>query len=248
MGDDQASLGNNFSAFIDEFLTRSIDFKMGITTTDINKKNGRFVHDLDLLTADAAAANESKFKQDFTNTIKVGTKGSYKERAFDNMVESTVHADNNGFYRDDALLAYIIVTDEPEQGADAVQDYVDQLHAFKNDETNLVKVYSIHRFFGDDRDQRFTDIADLTKGFTADIEGDFFKNLRDIGGTILNLIGSFVLTQTPADPNNIRIEVDGVDQPNGWSYKENANSIVFEQAFIPAEGASVRVIYQYEQN
>ncbi len=247
MGDDQQSLATNFSAFIDEFITRSIDFKMGITTTDLDKKNGRFVHDLDLLTQAKAQADENQFKQDFTDTILVGTRGSGREKAFDNMVESTVNPNNNGFFRDDALLAVIIVTDEPEQGADFVQTYADQLLAFKGDRNNYLKVYPIHRVFGDDRDQRFVDIATLTNGFTADIQGDFFKNLRDIGGSIVNLIGSFVLTQTPVDPTGITIEVDGVFQTNGWSYKANANSIVFEPGFIPAEGAVVKVFYEYEQ-
>lgn len=247
MGDDQESIANNFSAFIDEFLTQAKDFKMGITTTDIFRKNGKFVHDLELLTSVKAAENESQFKQDFRDEIKVGTRGSGREFAFDNMVESTIHSFNQNFFRDDALLAFVVVTDEPEQGEDTVQQYYDDLLAFKGGDKNLVKVYPIHRVFGTSKDQRFKDIADLSGGFTADIQGDFYKNLRDIGGTILNLIGSFILTQKPFNPSAIEVFVEGVKVTSGWSYKSNANSIVFDEGQVPEEGAKVKVVYEYEQ-
>ena len=162
------------------------------------------------------------------------------------MLESTLNPRNNGFFREGALLAYILVSDEPEQSGDSVNDYVGDLLNFKNNVSNLLKVYSIHRMFGDDRDKRYQDIATATKGFTANIRDDFYKSLRDIGGTILNLLNSFILTKTPADSSQIRVVIDDVNVESGWSYSSQANSIVFDENAVPREGAEIKVIYDYE--
>ena len=39
MRDEQRALGDNFEAFINEFVKKDIDFKMAITTTDTTRNN-----------------------------------------------------------------------------------------------------------------------------------------------------------------------------------------------------------------
>src|SRR5690606_10831447 len=86
MGDEQASLGWNFSSFIDEFIQKDVDFKMAITTTDVSSstKKGRIIPDSDvLLTSIKAKENETKFKDDFKRLIKVGINGSGAEKGLE---------------------------------------------------------------------------------------------------------------------------------------------------------------------
>src|SRR5690606_6616624 len=80
MGNEQDDLANNFDLFIRDFITRGIDFKMAITTTDGRSSYAGVQRgDTNLLTDEAAAANESQFIQNFQNWIRVGTNGSGNE-------------------------------------------------------------------------------------------------------------------------------------------------------------------------
>ena len=83
MGNEQDALARNFEVFINDFLTKGIDFKMAITTTDTatDYKEGLSKASLNnFLTSDAATTNENEFIQNFKDSIKVGTQGSGKER------------------------------------------------------------------------------------------------------------------------------------------------------------------------
>ena len=83
MADEQSALGTNFSAFIDDFILKNIDFKMAITTTDTSTsaKKGKMVTGSNVeLTSAKAHADEAKFKEDFNNMINVGTSGSGNEK------------------------------------------------------------------------------------------------------------------------------------------------------------------------
>ncbi len=246
MGDDQKAIAENFDAFINDFLDKKIDFKMGITTTDTKVYNGEFVHKIDLLTAQKAAANEANFIKDFKKNVKVGVGGDWKEKAFQSMNETIHDSYNDGFFREDALLAYIVVTDEPEQSADSVQEIVDDLLAFKGDRKEYLKIYSVHRVFGNSKDDRFTEAARLTEGFTANIKESFYKNLLEIGSTIVDLINSFKLNNVPVNPDKIKVYVEGQELKVGWAYSTKTNAVVFDSNAVPAEGSAVKVEYKYE--
>jgi hypothetical protein len=83
MSDEQASLGSNFSAFIDDFITKDVDFQMAVTTTDTSTeaKKGKMVFGSDVkLTSAKAKANEAQFKSDFKYLVNQGVSGSGNEK------------------------------------------------------------------------------------------------------------------------------------------------------------------------
>jgi hypothetical protein len=149
MAPRQENLAKNFQAFIDVFTRGQVDYRIGVTTTDIFKTRGQFVGNPKIITpttSNVAAA--------FANNIKVGIDGSpyeagleaaalaLEERAKLKQAQQaaiqmcvtackTNQACKDGcpakspidFLRDDAYLYLIFVTDEEDESAEDVRYY-----------------------------------------------------------------------------------------------------------------------------
>ena len=81
MSNEQQALADNFSVFINNFVTKDIDFKMAITTTDSSIVAGS----MDDLSSDDYASAPSQFISDFQSMINVGTRGSGYEKGLKGM-------------------------------------------------------------------------------------------------------------------------------------------------------------------
>lgn len=144
MGDDQKAIADNFSRFIEKFVQEDIDFKMAITTTDTTKNYaGKMYHNDDMFTKERLnRIGKKAFINDFRAKIKVGTNGSgYEKPLLSTQYFMEKHA---GFFRANAYLIVVIVSDEYEQSPDLVKFYVDTLIKFKG-HAGLVKFYTIIR-------------------------------------------------------------------------------------------------------
>jgi hypothetical protein len=146
MAPRQENLARNFGAFIAEFARNSIDYRIGVTTTDIFREAGRLVGNPKILspqTPNVASA--------FANNVKVGTSGSPYEVGLDaaklaldlqsqansalvlqcksacpSMGQAACQAacDNNTqfpFLRRDAYLYLIFVSDEEDRSSQDVR-------------------------------------------------------------------------------------------------------------------------------
>lgn len=71
MAPRQENLAKNFQAFINEFITNGVDFRIGITTTDIFKEAGAFVGAPSLLTPETPGLSSA-----FATNVKVGVDGA----------------------------------------------------------------------------------------------------------------------------------------------------------------------------
>jgi hypothetical protein len=78
MAPRQENLARNFGSFITEFTRNSIDYRIGITTTDIFKEAGRLVGNPKIITPTTPNAATV-----FANNIKVGANGSPYEVGLD---------------------------------------------------------------------------------------------------------------------------------------------------------------------
>lgn len=249
MGDEQNALAYNFNAFIQNFITRNVDFKMAITTTDGRSgRSGQMIGDPALLTSTAAAADEAAFLNNFSNLIRVGTSGSGNEVGLQTSGDfMTQHSST--FLRDDAYLVVVYVSDEEDHSSSTVSSYVDGLKALKTNE-GLVKVYSIvtkelvPNKQWETLGTRYIEAAALTGGTSSDIHDDFYNTLSDMGGQILNLLDSFPLSGVPATAN-ISISVDGVQQNTGWAYDSVARVITFDANTIPNAGSITVAYYEH---
>jgi hypothetical protein len=241
MRDEQAALAANFDAFITDFLTKDTDFKMAITTTDINK-NGQMISESDVkLTSAKAKADPAQFKADFKQLVNVGTNGSGIERGL-SASEGFMIKHAASFNRRDAYLALVILSDEEDQSQKATTAYVDFLKTFK-ESAGLVKIYSII-----DVDnlkaghERYKDASSSTSGSVASIKGDFYKTLNEIAVSISSLLDSFALAHD-AVADTIEVTVDGV-MVTSFTYDAATRSIKFDVGSIPPKGSKIVIAYQ----
>ena len=249
MKEEQAALGSNFSIFIDDFITKNVDFKMAVTTTDTSSaaKKGKIFMASDLkLTSALAQANPTQFKLDFKNLVKVGLAGSGSEQGLA-ASEGFMEKYAASFIRPEAYLAIVIVSDEEDQSAKLVAAYTDYLKSFKSS-PGLVKVYSVVDVNNTNSGQgitvggeKYKQASNNTSGLIADIRGDFHNSLNDMGLSIINLLDSFALAREPF-AGSLKVFVNNVETVN-FSYDAASHSIKFNQNSLPPVGAEIRVTY-----
>lgn len=249
MADEQTALGVNFSAFINDFIDKDVDFKMAISTTDTSNtaKKGRMVTGSDTkLTSAKAKLDEMQFKEDFRALVRVGTLGSSYEKGLA-ASEGFMQKYAATFLRPEAYLAVVIVTDEEDQSAKAVKFYTDLLKSYKKD-SGLVKIYSIADIkrtnFGagiTTGAARYIEAARETAGVVADIRGDFYQSLGSMGDSLIRLLDSFALAQDP-DLQSLKVYVNGVPSQD-FTFDVSTRSIRFHPNSLPPVGSEIQVFY-----
>lgn len=250
MSDEQSALGSNFSAFIDEFITKDVDFKMAVTTTDTSTadKKGKMVYGSDTkLTSAKARENETQFKSDFTNLVRVGTSGSGYEKGL-GASEGFMEKYAASWVRPDAYLAVVVLSDEEDQSAKTVAEYTDFLKSHKS-EAGLVKVYSIVDVNNTNccasgistGGQRYIQASNNTAGVVSDIRNDFHSSLSAMGDSIINLLDSFALANAPV-AGTLKVYVNGTESTD-YTFDAASRSIKFNANAIPPVGAEVTVYY-----
>ncbi|HLT23095.1 MAG TPA: hypothetical protein VKZ84_06620 [Bacteriovoracaceae bacterium] len=249
MADEQAALGYNFSSFITSFIQKDVDFKMAITTTDTSSyKRGQAVSgSMEKLTSAKAQENEVRFLSDFEDLVKVGTRGSGREKGLD-ASKGFMERYASTFLRSDAYLAVVFMSDEEDQSEGEAKHYVDFLKSHKVD-AGLVKVYSIVNTNTNYQSgltvgyERYEAATNLTGGKLADINGNFHEILSEMGGNLLSLLDSFALAHTPLN-GTLKVFVNNV-QVSNFSYDAGSRSIKFPSDDLPPVGAEIRVEYKY---
>ncbi len=249
MSEEQAALGANFDAFIQDFITKDVDFKMGITTTDTTAgKDGLMVTGSDTkLTSAKAAQDPARFLSDFNNLVKVGISGSGNEKGLQ-ASEAFMTRYAASFIRPEAYLAVVILSDEEDQSPKTPIQYADVLKSYKAS-AGLVKVYSIVDKTLSNTGasgistgfQRYADMSNATAGVVADIRDDFHQVLTEMGDSIINLLDSFALASA-ALPGSIEVFVDGQEVSN-FTYDSASRSIKFDNGYLPPVGSEVKVKY-----
>ena len=247
MADEQDDLGSNFSAFIDEFITKDVDFKMAITTTDTStsaKKGQMVAGSSTKLNSEKAKLNEAQFKDDFKALVKVGISGSGVEKGLE-ASEGFMQRYATTFLRPDAYLAVVILSDEEDQSPKSVRQYTDFLKTYKS-EAGLVKIYTIADLYkvtsGNTAGaERYIEASKQTAGVVSNINSDFYQSLTTMGDSLIKLLDSFALAGDPV-VNSLRVVVNGVDSIN-YSFDATTRSIKFDSAHLPPVGAEVKVYY-----
>jgi len=175
----------------------------------------------------------------------------------DRCVEGFCGGPNRGFIRPEAALELIFLSDEEDQSPSTLNFYVDffkSIKGFRNEGR-----FHAHAIVGADRQgnpdacqsddgaadagRRYIDVARRTNGTVYSIcEANYAAGLRDIANSAFGLPVQFFLSR-PAARASIAVEVDGQMRANGWSYDEESNSVVFEEATVPQPGQRIRVTY-----
>lgn len=249
MEDEQAALGSNFDAFINNFIDMDVDFKMGITTTDVTNGNkGVMVKGSEKLTSVYAKNNESRFKSDFKRLVQVGVSGSGDEKGLE-ASEGFMQNYAKTFIREDAYLMVVILSDEEDQSPKKALDYADYLKGFKK-EAGLVKLYAIVDTKPDPNRAtrgltqgyiRYQTAAKATAGQVSDINQDFWKTLGSMGETIIRLLDSFALAND-VYADTLKVRVNG-QVATAYTFDAATRSIKFHDGALPPVGAEIKVTY-----
>jgi hypothetical protein len=157
---------------------------------------------------------------------------------------------NLGFLRNDAQLSVIVVSDEDDHSGDLVDDYVAAFRSVKGPaQPQRAAFFALAPLAACPTSSgsaapRYQQMAQQTGGDVWDVcLDDYSGPLKAIADRSLGAQSRFPLSATP-DPTTIVVKVNGVQAAlNSWSYDANSNSVVFENASIPAVGAEIDVSY-----
>lgn len=175
---------------------------------------------------------------------------------------------NNGFVREDAFLAVIVLSDEDESVGDGSATYIKSNTTNKNNRiTNFVNALEYAK--GDLDRVRFDaivapslalcptapdanavgtvymEVAAQLGGNTSNICADFSSDLDSLGTDLVELATKFKLLQPPVA--GIEVSVNGTLIPenavNGFTFDENTLEVEFHGTAIPPENAQISVNY-----
>lgn len=250
----QEKLSQNFESFLTYFIEGGIDYRIGVTTTtvseppepdgvfctqsDINKipEPGYLVQNV-ILDKDVQDANAI-----FQNIVKVGVCGSGSEMGMESAMR-VLENPTNGFLRESAYLSVIYVSDEQDTSPLGVNDYINNMRAFKDPSqrdvfnasalviNDLTACNTSDPNFQGSVGSRYVDFANQTNGVIENICADDFSTIvSELSLRSSRLNDIFFLSRDPSPDSIILGVFDGEES------EENQNEENEEIEGIPCDG------------
>jgi hypothetical protein len=240
MAEEQSNLSTNFTAFAEELEVLDVDFQLAVITTDNPVFRG------DILNNDTR-----DLVGEFVPQAVAGTSGSGNEMPWEMAYQSSQRGGDAGpggdFLRDDAVLAYIFVSDEPDGSPDSWANYLAYAQSLKSDSD----LFIAHAISGDwpsgcgsaSATNNVYEATVATGGLYLSVcATDWASHLKALVDSSTLDLSSFELSDFPV-PSSIEVTVDGSVQTSGWSYDAADNSVNFDDDHIPAGGSTIEVYY-----
>ncbi|MDP7115407.1 MAG: VWA domain-containing protein [Myxococcota bacterium] len=240
MEQEQNDVAENFEKFILNIEETNADWQIGIITTDMVDvtQRGRLQGEPAIIKPDTP-----DYQGAFATNIRVGTDGYPIERGLSAALAAvtaplTTH-ENEGFIRQDATLAIIVVSDENDcsdngvligddqaacyQEADKlvpVPQFVTALRESKGEPT-MVTFSAIVELESDSgyascgeasTGHRYIKVANMLGGITRSICGEYDDVMDEMGLSVAGMRSSFLLSRTP-DVCSITATIDNVEVP-----------------------------------
>lgn len=256
MSGEQGNVAQNISSFFGWFEDLGLDYHMGVITADDSDPAiaGKLVGQNPRFISDQVSNAQNALAQMVTYDGGGGEAGLGAMVAA--LTEPNLSGHNQGFYRDDAFLSVVILSDEPEQSSQDAQFYVDWLANLKGD-PNMVSVSAIvgptpTGCFGNcglfnptnaEAGPKYITLQQAYPGVFASIcTCDFSPALEDIGYASVGFRSTFVLSAVPTDPTRISVMVNGAPSLL-WDYDAAQNAVVFQPNGIPEGLATIFIEY-----
>ncbi len=247
MEDEQYNVAASFVDFIYHVEESNTDWHLGVVTTDMNdpEQRGRLItgDDPDLSHVKVLTSEVPDYPQVFADMVQVGIVGSKLERGLDAAMTALtpplVTHDNEGFLREEAQLAIIIISDENDcsdggaiAGVDsddcseysdllrAPSEFVSSFRALKEDASDVV----FSAIVGTEADEdsagcpnayagrRYMQVAETMGGLVLPIctdPAEFGQLMDTLGLSVSGQRDRFELSRVPAEDS---IEVVVVDE------------------------------------
>lgn len=263
----QQRLSEQVPDLVSKLNALKMDYHMAVVTTSMggdNPDGGKFIGSPKYVTS--ATPN-------LVNTLKsrmiVGEAGSNLERGLESMERSLSSGylanEGRGFFRDDALLVVIALSDEDDfsksnssAGISYYTSFLDGIKAPWVDGSrswvfNFIGVLSLTsqcKTFNDfaSAGLSYMGLADVSGGVKESICSTSLSSaVTNIRARIYQILTDFKLSTVPVI-ETIAVTINGAAVPrstvNGWDYLEASNSIRFYGSAVPAADASIKVDFK----
>lgn len=249
MFEEQAALAEHADAFIGVLATTSLEFRVGVVTTDMDRA------DAGVLVGPVLGSDTPGLTDAFASQILGQTVGSRNERGLDAAVAAVApNGPNADFDEGIGDLEVIVYADEDDQSTAAVADLVQGLTGARPAAT--VRVNAIVGDLPDgcfsltaaaDPGARYLEAQASTGGVRASIcDPDMDAMLSRVAHAVLGLQTSFALSKLPV-LSSMEVYVDGASIPerdvDGWHYDAVNNAVVFDGWAVPQAGAGIEIDY-----
>lgn len=260
MSEEQSALRSNFGEFVQYFTGSGLDYHIGVVSTDMDSRqqSGKLVRD----ETDNARYIDTSYGADqaiqsFSERASLGTDGSSDERGKDAAWAALVteaNETNAGFFREEAGLSVIVISDEIDYSRVSVDEFSNWMLGVK-EEPGMTSFSSIVGLT--DRDcsaaERGTGYLETTAavgGITWSIcTDDWAGMLAELGLQAAGLKRQFYLSLVPVEAS-IVVTVETLDGSTDsfmagtdWSYDRTRNSITFAE-YVPEPLAVVNIAYE----
>ena len=194
----------------------------------------------------------SNFEEIFKNTIssmQFGASSTLELKAIYDMINN--HKTKPGFFRADALLAVIVVTDDgdtsPQSPSDIITSVQNNFGASKKFVTYGIIVEPGGENCGEPAEnQKVAELVRLTGGVTGSIcEEDYSSVMANIGDHIKKelLFNDVLLKHNNVIENSISLTFSPAENETNWQYDSQTNKIVFTTS--PTEDTIISISYNY---
>ncbi len=248
MGNDQSNLARNFQSFIAWASKLKVDYHIGVITTD-TRGRGCLRGTVKVVTP-----NTPNLSSVLAANVRVGTRGSPTERGLETsylaLSSPSLTGCNKGFYRPNASLSIVYVSDEPDYSTRIVNFYINFLRSLKGlRHPDKIRVSAIGppTTTCQRKGCRYRAVVQALRGIYSHITStNWGSTLSSLGAVTFGYRSQFFLSR-PADSKTIRVKVNGqsVSQGgnNGWTYDATNNSVNFGKGAVPAAGTLIEISY-----
>ncbi|MDX2109373.1 MAG: VWA domain-containing protein [Verrucomicrobiota bacterium] len=269
MREEQALLAKSFAAYIDQFIKRDLDFHIGVIVMEAGP--GKLVAPRKLpqpfLTRDTP-----DLAKEFARLTTRGTGGTRAETAFLPLIEAVKNPANASFFRQDALLSVVIISDEDESFGGRNENYLREKPEELQQRLFDLKTALLNAKMGKRGLVRLDVVTapdPIPKGCVTKISGvALTRAAKELGGSAISLCEDFsgplvatgdVISQVAQRRFSLRqlpfvvsIQVlindtpVAKDEKNGWSLDFDANAInLHGEALAKSFGSVITVNYRW---
>lgn len=263
----QNNLISNLAYFTQEFTKKAfMDYHIGVVTTDMTGGTwggsgtyaGKLVGSVRVVNRSTPAGDRV-----LGANLNVGINGSGSEESFSPVIAAITPplstGWNTGFYRPDAKLAIIFITDATDQSNLNENTFLSQLLALKKNDINQILAYGVLPASFDPKCyteeirpaniERF--LALVKKGgpnLMSLCSPTYGQELAKLGEDLAKNVGSIIYLSRLPDPNSLRVTLGPIELPKdpakGWSYDPEKNAVILGEEIdwqAAPQGSSIKV-------
>lgn len=263
MGLYQDRLAAQAHSIVDALNKLKMDYTIAVVTSDMRSggNGGRFIGEPKVL-----KKNTSNLVNHIRSRIQIGTSGSDLERGLESIVRvldpNYLGGDGNGFFREDALLAIVALSNEDDYSSNSVSYYKDYFDALKPPFKGGAKAWVLN-FIGvpnlesscstaldgiyKEPGLRWIELADYSGGrVEAVCDTSLATAVNNVRKKIVEIMTDFHLGRIPV-VSSIKVWINGKEIPqsttNGWEYIPGDEILRFHGDAVP--GADDRVVVDF---